>query len=170
MHPDQLLRQTRDDSVLRGQPELTTSIPHALLATGARSIAAGGEHTCAVGLSAGGVGASAHAGVACWGENDWQQNEVPQLGAARPLQVAAGVAHSCLLLWDDGVGEAVRCWGWNIYNQCDVAEVNMSINLSQGKGKDKDVAQDIGIDIGIGIDASDGEKRESVGYRKWIEG
>lgn len=84
------------------------------------SIAAGGNHTCAV-LSASGE-------VRCWGQNDHGQlgqgntesfsdsadeptsaaTSVP-LGALRATSLALGASHSCALLSDG----SVRCWGSN---------------------------------------------------------
>jgi alpha-tubulin suppressor-like RCC1 family protein len=71
---------------------------------GARAIAAGGRHTCAV------VGGE----VACWGDNTFGQcgelGEVtPRVvaGVSGAVAVAAGRAHTCALV-DDG---RVWCWG-----------------------------------------------------------
>ena len=76
------------------------------------SVAAGGEHTCAL---------QARGTVMCWGSNEFGQlgnnsgstgaNGVPQpvQGIVDAVAIAAGTVHTCALL----VGGTVRCWGGN---------------------------------------------------------
>lgn len=79
-----------------------------------QSLAAGGQHTCAL---------TAAGGVLCWGSNRYGQlgdgtttdrlvpSSVPGLtGSVRA--VAAGASHTCAL-----VTNGVRCWGSNIFAQ-----------------------------------------------------
>ncbi len=76
--------------------------------TGARALAAGGDHTCAL---------SAEGSVGCWGNNEFGQlgnggaensaTLVPVSGLAQSTALAAGVRHSCALR-EDG---SVVCWG-----------------------------------------------------------
>jgi hypothetical protein len=61
---------------------------------GARAIAAGARHSCALGAD----------GVRCWGDNSFGQLDVPSL--ARPVELALGAFHGCAI--DAG---RVLCWG-----------------------------------------------------------
>jgi alpha-tubulin suppressor-like RCC1 family protein len=91
-------------------------------------LAAGGAHTCAIVVG----------GVKCWGDNYYGQlglgdrtprGTVPtdmgdalpfvDLRAARPVAVAAGLFHTCVLL-DDG---HVQCWGGNQFGQLGLGDV-----------------------------------------------
>lgn len=82
--------------------------------TGARDIAAGAAHTCA-------VGADGH--VACWGDNlsgqlgdgttDASLVPVDVVGIADAVAVAAGNSHTCVVR-EEGT---VSCWGYNLNGQ-----------------------------------------------------
>ena len=80
------------------------------------SVAAGGDHTCAL---------QARGTVMCWGSNTFGQlgnnssstgaNGVPQLvqGIVDAVAIAAGTVHTCALL----AAGTVRCWGGNHFRQ-----------------------------------------------------
>ena len=74
------------------------------------SVAAGAYHTIAL---------LADGSVACWGDNDSGQCDVPS-GIGTPENrveaVATGGRHTVALLADG----SVACWGENSYGQCDV--------------------------------------------------
>ena len=88
--------------------------------SGAKAIAAGGSHTCAI----------VAGGVKCWGDDfQGQLGDSGTLGSSAvpvdvvlgqtALAIAAGDAHTCALLMTVPTvmtGE-VACWGWNYYGQ-----------------------------------------------------
>src|SRR5205823_6620661 len=86
------------------------AVPLATGVTGAKSIAAGNDHTCAVTATQ----------VACWGYNgdgqvgtggtsSHETTPVAVAGTAGALAVAAGGTHSCAIT----PGKTVVCWGAN---------------------------------------------------------
>ena len=96
------------------------------LPSGARAIAAGGGHTCAI---------TATGGLKCWGNNYWGQvgdglagshrlTAADVSGLASGVQaVALGGAHTCALLADAG---KVKCWGINDSGQVGMGGPNLN--------------------------------------------
>eukprot|EP00466_Bigelowiella_natans_P005394 jgi/Bigna1/136917/aug1.36_g11625 len=133
------------------------------------SISAGEDHTCVV--------LSHDGGVRCWGSGFYGQlgsgssenigddptetNEgIPRvnLGTStrpgdRPIKVAVGAAHTCVLLEDGGV----KCWGWGVCGQTGLAtaetvgddpdevEVVAGSTFTCARGEDGKVASDLKI-------------------------
>jgi alpha-tubulin suppressor-like RCC1 family protein len=80
----------------------------------------GQAHTC---------GIDADGAVTCWGENSASQCDVPDFGAALPLDLALGDEHSCALL-DDAT---VACWGGNSAGQADVPADLAAVQVDAGR-------------------------------------
>lgn len=70
-------------------------------------LALGREHSCALKNGA----------VVCWGDNAFNQTDVPA-DLAKVLSMSTGDYHTCSL-GEDGV----RCWGANLFSQSDVPEL-----------------------------------------------
>jgi len=143
-----------------GAGEMGDTLPVVDLEFGrsAKSIAAGGYHTCAL-LYDG--------SVKCWGRNDYGQlglgeptdqnrgdgagemgDDLPSvdLGSERSAKsIAAGGYHTCALLYDG----SVKCWGGNNYGQLGIG------NKFIGYGKSADYMGDDlpAIDLGSGRSA-----------------
>ncbi len=93
------------------QPKEVTGLP--ALVSGAGSIAAGRQHSCAL----------AKTGLFCWGNNTSSRlgSTAPtQTGSATPVsngaavgtQITLGEAHACAI-----VGAGLRCWGSNVFGE-----------------------------------------------------
>jgi len=88
-----------------------------LLLASPTSIAAGGDVTCAIGLT----------GAQCWGDNTYRQRNVP-LGLGTPKQLAVGAKHVCALTGNNGV----RCWGDDSKGQLRVPKLRDVLEISAG--------------------------------------